>query len=178
MLHTFSRQEEGLPRSTAASVNNGDLPPLSRSGSPTTAEKDILVSCSFNVSQKENDQNQKKYQNQTKYQNYKKSKSLLVLLFLMFDKTRKNKLHISKFSLVLPPKLLVRTLGQVEFSMPCATLFYALNLWKKKLKYCHTPSPISTISRSTDYFNIGHDIVLSLHIPNITYLSRYTLTLT
>ena len=41
----FSRQEEGqIPPSTTASVNGGDLQPLSRTGSPTSVEKDILVS--------------------------------------------------------------------------------------------------------------------------------------
>ena len=40
----FNRQEDtGLPHSSAASIN-GDLPPLSRTGSPSAAEKDILVS--------------------------------------------------------------------------------------------------------------------------------------
>lgn len=38
-----SRQEEGLPHSSTASINNGELQPLSRTGSPTSAEKDILV---------------------------------------------------------------------------------------------------------------------------------------
>ncbi|WAR10683.1 DYH7-like protein [Mya arenaria] len=35
-------QEEGLPHSSTASINNGELQPLSRTGSPTSAEKDIL----------------------------------------------------------------------------------------------------------------------------------------
>ncbi len=38
----YCRQEDGVPHSMAASVT-GDLPPLSRTGSPTNAEKDILV---------------------------------------------------------------------------------------------------------------------------------------
>lgn len=39
------RQEDGVPpHSASGSVNgNGELPPLSRTGTPTAADKDILV---------------------------------------------------------------------------------------------------------------------------------------
>jgi hypothetical protein len=42
-VHGNFRQEDGnQPHSASGSVN-GELPPLSRTGSPTTADKDILV---------------------------------------------------------------------------------------------------------------------------------------
>lgn len=37
------RQEDGVQPHSASGSVNGELPPISRTGSPTTADKDILV---------------------------------------------------------------------------------------------------------------------------------------
>ncbi|XP_052080869.1 dynein axonemal heavy chain 7-like isoform X1 [Mytilus californianus] len=42
LVDIIMQEEGGVPHSSTVSINGGELPPLSRTGSPTSAEKDIL----------------------------------------------------------------------------------------------------------------------------------------